>query len=89
MVIKWLEEAGVDFFDISGGTYESPAWRGNIMKELTERPNQKERGRYMSPNKLASFPITNLPVPSYFVEWAQELKKVLVSKSWAMFRSFW
>lgn len=46
VVIKWLEEAGVDFFDISGGTYESPAWRGNIMTELAERPSQKERGRY-------------------------------------------
>ncbi|KIW18417.1 hypothetical protein PV08_02705 [Exophiala spinifera] len=58
VVIKWLEDAGVDFFDISGGTYESPAWRGNIMTELAERPSQKIRG-------------------SYFVEWAQELKKVL------------
>ncbi|KAJ5476113.1 Aldolase-type TIM barrel [Penicillium sp. IBT 31633x] len=58
VVIKWLEEAGVDFFDISGGTYASPAWRGNIMTELAERPSQKERG-------------------SYFIEWAQELKKVL------------
>jgi 2,4-dienoyl-CoA reductase-like NADH-dependent reductase (Old Yellow Enzyme family) len=57
-VAKWLEDAGVDFFDISGGTYESPAWRGNIMKELAERPSQKTRG-------------------SYFVEWAQEIKKVL------------
>lgn len=56
--MKWLEDAGVDFFDISGGTYESPAWRGNIMKELVERPSQKYRG-------------------SYFVEWAQEMKKVL------------
>jgi 2,4-dienoyl-CoA reductase-like NADH-dependent reductase (Old Yellow Enzyme family) len=46
VVIKWLEDAGVDFFDISGGTYASPAWRGNIMKELAERPSQKERGRY-------------------------------------------
>lgn len=45
VVIKWLEDAGVDFFDISGGTYESPAWRGNIMTELAERPSQKERGR--------------------------------------------
>lgn len=45
VVIKWLEDAGVDFFDISGGTYASPAWRGNIMKELAERPSQKERGR--------------------------------------------
>lgn len=47
VVIKWLEEAGVDFFDISGGTYESPAWRGNIMKELAERTSQKERGRFV------------------------------------------
>lgn len=47
MVIKWLEEAGVDFFDISGGTYESPAWRGNIMTELAERPSRKTRGRYV------------------------------------------
>jgi hypothetical protein len=58
--MKWLEDAGVDFFDISGGTYESPAWRGNIMTELAERPSQKERG-------------------SYFIEWAKEMKKVLVS----------
>ncbi|OJJ34012.1 hypothetical protein ASPWEDRAFT_69763 [Aspergillus wentii DTO 134E9] len=58
VVIKWLEEAGVDFFDISGGTYESPAWRGNIMTELAARSSQKERG-------------------SYFIEWAQEMKKVL------------
>ncbi|KAJ6179948.1 Aldolase-type TIM barrel [Penicillium mononematosum] len=59
-VIKWLEDAGVDFFDILGGTYSSPAWRGNIMTELAERPSQKECGRR-----------------SYFIEWAQELKKVL------------
>src|SRR3978361_1942123 len=58
VVIKWLEDAGVDFFDISGGTYASPAWRGNIMKELAERLSQKYRG-------------------SYFIEWAQEMKKVL------------
>ena len=45
-MIKWLEEAGVDFFDISGGTYESPAWRGNIMTELADRPSQKQRGRF-------------------------------------------
>lgn len=45
VVIKWLEEAGVDFLDISGGTYASPAWRGNIMTELAERPSQKQRGR--------------------------------------------
>ncbi|KAL2871264.1 uncharacterized protein BJX67DRAFT_370052 [Aspergillus lucknowensis] len=30
VVIKLLEAAGVDFFDISGGTYEAPAWRGNL-----------------------------------------------------------
>jgi 2,4-dienoyl-CoA reductase-like NADH-dependent reductase (Old Yellow Enzyme family) len=48
VVIKWLEDAGVDFFDISGGTYESPAWRGNIMKELALRVSQRERGRYIS-----------------------------------------
>ncbi|KAH8691471.1 hypothetical protein BGW36DRAFT_363802 [Talaromyces proteolyticus] len=57
VVIKWLEDAGVDFFDISGGTYESPAWRGNMV-QLAERSSQKQRG-------------------SYFVEWAQEMKKVL------------
>jgi hypothetical protein len=46
VVLKWLEDAGVDFFDISGGTYDSPAWRGG-MKELAERPSQIERGRYV------------------------------------------
>ena len=45
VVIKWLEDAGVDFFDISGGTYATPAWRGNIMKELALRPSQRDRGR--------------------------------------------
>lgn len=45
VVIKWLEEAGVDFFDISGGTYESPAWRGIIMTELGQRQSQRLRGR--------------------------------------------
>ncbi|KAL3445390.1 hypothetical protein BJX65DRAFT_319278 [Aspergillus insuetus] len=30
IVIKWLEDAGVDLFDISGGTYEAPAWRGDL-----------------------------------------------------------
>ncbi|KIH87033.1 hypothetical protein SPBR_05071 [Sporothrix brasiliensis 5110] len=58
VVAKWLEQAGVDFFDISGGTYESPAWRGNIMTELGTRSSQRLRG-------------------SYFIEWAQDLKKVL------------
>jgi hypothetical protein len=48
VVLKWLEDAGVDFFDISGGTYASPAWRGNIMKELADRPSQKDRGRFVS-----------------------------------------
>lgn len=48
VVIKWLEDAGVDFFDISGGTYESPAWRGNIMKELMDRPSQENRGRLVT-----------------------------------------
>src|ERR1700712_2414103 len=58
VVIKWLEDAGVDFFDISGGTYATREWRGSIMNDLAERPSQKLRG-------------------SYFIEWAQELKKVL------------
>jgi 2,4-dienoyl-CoA reductase-like NADH-dependent reductase (Old Yellow Enzyme family) len=48
IVLKWLEDAGVDFFDISGGTYESPAWRGNVMKELVDRPMMRERGRLVS-----------------------------------------
>lgn len=46
VVLKWLEDAGVDFFDISGGTYEWPAWRGNIMTELAQRPSQRLRGSY-------------------------------------------
>ncbi|KAI5476511.1 NamA [Pseudohyphozyma bogoriensis] len=46
VVLHWLEKAGVDFIDISGGTYESPAWRGNIMKELNDRESQKTRGSY-------------------------------------------
>ncbi|KAL2858542.1 hypothetical protein BJY01DRAFT_201330 [Aspergillus pseudoustus] len=58
VVLKWLEDAGVDFFDVSGGTYATPAWRGNIQKELTDRPIQRYYG-------------------SYFIEWAQEMKKVL------------
>ena len=58
VVIKWLEDAGVDFFDISGGTYESPAWRGNLLTELGTRSSRRLQG-------------------SYFVEWAQEMKKVL------------
>ncbi|KAL2212456.1 NADH oxidase [Sarocladium strictum] len=45
VVLKWLEDAGVDFFDISGGTYESPAWRGT-MEDLAQRPLRKERGSY-------------------------------------------
>ncbi|PGH23915.1 hypothetical protein AJ80_01977 [Polytolypa hystricis UAMH7299] len=57
VVIKWLEEAGVDFFDISGGVYTDPAWKGD-MAEIAERPVRKERG-------------------SFFIEWAQEMKKVL------------
>lgn len=56
VVIRWLEEAGVDFFDISGGTYESPAWRGNIMTELAERPSQKTRGRFVHP-VLLEYPV--------------------------------
>jgi hypothetical protein len=44
VVIKWLEDAGVDFFDISGGVYTDPAWKGD-MPEIAERPVRKERGR--------------------------------------------
>lgn len=66
----------MDFFDISGGTYASPAWRGNIMKELAERPSQKERGRYVHSNTRDEF---LADIKSYFIEWAQEMKKVLVS----------
>ena len=92
-VIKWLEEAGVDFFDISGGTYATPAWRGNVMPELTDRPSQRERGRYVcfenfesSRNAKLASPyrgrklLTRFQFSSYFIEWAQELKKVLVSR---------
>jgi 2,4-dienoyl-CoA reductase-like NADH-dependent reductase (Old Yellow Enzyme family) len=46
VVARWLEDAGVDWFDISGGTYASPAWRGNIMPELLERPSVKANGAY-------------------------------------------
>lgn len=60
VVIKWLEEAGVDFFDISGGTYESPAWRGNIMTELAERPSQKQRGRYVLTSSLIPLIVRHL-----------------------------
>lgn len=78
VVIKWLEEAGVDFFDISGGTYATPAWRGNIMTELAERSSQKERGRLVSRSEICG---ANTNIESYFIEWAQEMKKVLVSTS--------
>ena len=74
----------MDFFDISGGTYESPAWRGNIMKELENRPSQQERGRFVGKVPLLSELLIDLPTAllcSYFIEWAQELKKVLVSLS--------
>jgi 2,4-dienoyl-CoA reductase-like NADH-dependent reductase (Old Yellow Enzyme family) len=45
-VLKWLEDAGVDFFDISGGTYESAAWRGDILTGLTQCPSQRLMGSY-------------------------------------------
>ena len=44
VVLTWLEEAGVDFFDISGGVYTDPAWKGDMPK-IAERPVRKERGR--------------------------------------------
>ena len=47
IVIKWLEEAGVDFFDISGGVYTDPAWKGD-MPEIAERPIRRARGRLVS-----------------------------------------
>jgi len=47
------------------------------MKELAERPSQKERGRYDAlQNPHLGFLITDHY--SYFIEWAQEMKKVLV-----------
>ena len=77
VVLKWLEQAGVDFFDVSGGTYESPAWRGNIMKELLERESQKTRGRLVCGYDEFT-PGFNVLRRSYFIEWAQDMKKVLV-----------
>lgn len=47
------------------------------MKELAQRPSQKERGRYDTlEDTHIRFLITNYY--SYFIEWAQEMKKVLV-----------
>jgi 2,4-dienoyl-CoA reductase-like NADH-dependent reductase (Old Yellow Enzyme family) len=44
VVMKWLEQAGVDFFDISGGIYTNPAWKGEIA-EVAERTVCKQYGR--------------------------------------------
>jgi hypothetical protein len=45
VVLKWLEDAGVDFFDISGGTYASPVWRGSQTSGFPETASQKAHGR--------------------------------------------
>ncbi|KAL2871276.1 uncharacterized protein BJX67DRAFT_377876 [Aspergillus lucknowensis] len=39
IVFKWLEDAGVDFFDITGGTYASPAWRGEPLSTYADFPS--------------------------------------------------
>ncbi|KAL2837381.1 hypothetical protein BJX68DRAFT_280219 [Aspergillus pseudodeflectus] len=39
VVFKWLEDAGVDFFDITGGTYASPAWRGDPLETYPGFPS--------------------------------------------------
>lgn len=60
IVMKWLEDAGVDFFDISGGVYEYPIWRGQSEEVDIKRPSQAYWG-------------------SYFLEWAEQMKRILVS----------
>lgn len=45
------------------------------MKELAERPSQKERGRYVRSDTRGGY---IADICSYFIEWAQEMKKVLV-----------
>ncbi|KAL7004245.1 hypothetical protein EMMF5_006190 [Cystobasidiomycetes sp. EMM_F5] len=46
IVMKWLEDAGVDFFDISGGVYEYPIWRGQSEEVDIKRPSQAYWGSY-------------------------------------------
>jgi hypothetical protein len=47
------------------------------MKELAKRPSQRERGRCVR-STLRDETMANFD--SYFIEWAQEMIKVLVSR---------
>lgn len=61
-LLPHLERAGVDFFDVSGGTYAMPAWRGPPLYDF--EPN--------SPSALSA-----TESGSFFLPYAQQMKKVL------------
>ena len=61
-VAQWLEAAGVDLIEISGGTYEQPRLMGIEGVEPVEQPN-------VAASTLAR--------EAYFVDFAQAMKRVL------------
>ena len=61
-VAQWLESAGVDLIEISGGTYEQPRLIGIEGVEPVEQPN-------VAASTLAR--------EAYFVDFAQAMKRVL------------
>ena len=61
-VARWLEEAGVDLLEISGGSYEQPAMMDMDGMEPAERPN-------VAPSTVAR--------EAYFVDFAKAMKAEL------------
>lgn len=63
-VARWLEDAGVDLLEISGGSYEQPAMMDTPGLEAAERPN---------------VPASTAQREAYFVDFAKAMKAELTA----------
>ena len=61
-LLSHLERAGVDLFDVSGGTYATPAWRGPPLYQF-------------GPDSFSARSVAE--GGSFFLPYAREMKRVL------------
>ena len=61
-VAKWLDEAGVDLLEVSGGNYESPAMHGTGELQAIPRKSSHEREAYFMDYARRIRQVTTMPI---------------------------
>jgi len=61
-VARWLDEAGVDLLEVSGGNYESPAMAGSGELPKAQRQSSREREAYFIEYARRIREVTTMPI---------------------------